>query len=188
MLDQDRYYQNIIEAVKDWVLVTIIGFNFCPFAKKEFERETIHYGLYTEADKHSQLMALANEFKRLEKNHSIETSIIIFANGVESFFDYLDLLDLANDLLDDQGYRGIFQLASFHPDYCFEGAQQDDPANYTNRSPYPLIHIIREASLEKVLDRYPNPKNIPERNIKLANQKGAQVFKDILKRIQTKHR
>jgi hypothetical protein len=76
----------------------------------------------------------------------------------------------------DEGYDGIYQLASFHPNYCFEGSSDTDPANYTNRSPYPMIHIIREESVSKVLSNYPDADNIPIRNIEFARQKGLQYM------------
>jgi len=172
----------IVESVKYWLEKTIIGFNFCPFAKREFLNESIHYEVVDESNTQEQIFALSHELKRLDENPGIETTLFILPVGLESFFDYLDFLQLANDLNTDLGYEGVYQLASFHPDYCFADAQQDDPANYTNRSPLPIIHIIREASLEKVLAHYPHPEEIPYRNINLAEEKGIQVFEDILKK------
>lgn len=174
----------IIESVKYWLEQTIIGFNFCPFAKKEFVNESIHYELVDESNTQEQLLALSHELKRLDEQPETETTLFILPVGLESFFDYLDFLELANELNTELGYEGIYQLASFHPDYCFADAQQNDPANYTNRSPVPIIHIIREASLERVLTHYPDPEDIPVRNIRVAEEKGAQVFVDILKASQ----
>ncbi len=170
-----------VSAVKHWLEQTIIGFNFCPFAKKEFINGSIHYEVVDESNTEEQLLALSHELKRLDEDSAIETMVFILPVGLESYFDYLDFLELANDLSVELGYEGIYQLASFHPDYCFADVQQDDPSNYTNRSPYPIIHIIREASLEKVLTHYPNPEEIPDRNIALAEEKGAKVFEDILR-------
>ncbi len=176
-MDQSK----IINSVKYWLENTIIGFNFCPFAKKEFVNESIHYEVVDEGNTEEQLLALSHELKRLDEQSDIETTLFILPVGLESFFDYLDFLELANDLNSELGYEGVYQLASFHPDYCFADAQQNDAANYTNRSPVPVIHIIREASLERVLAHYPNPEEIPVRNIRLAEEKGAQLFDDILK-------
>ncbi|WP_210330374.1 DUF1415 domain-containing protein [Aliikangiella sp. G2MR2-5] len=182
VFDQELMNQKIISSVKFWILNTIIGFNFCPFAKREFDRDSIHYEVVNEILPEEQLHSLVHEFTRLDKCPAIETSIIIFPQGLESFFDYLDFVELANELLAEQNYEGIYQLASFHPDYCFEDVTQEDVSNFTNRSPYPMIHIIREASLEKVLEKYPSPETIPERNIELARSKGIQIFKDILQK------
>ena len=170
----------VVESVKYWLENTIIGFNLCPFAKKEFVNESIHYEVVDESNTQEQLFALSHELKRLDEQPDIETTLYILPVGLESFFDYLDFLELANDLNTEMGYQGIYQLASFHPDYCFAEARQNDPANYTNRSPVPMIHIIREASLERVLAHYPDPEEIPVRNIQLAKEKGVLVFEDIL--------
>ena len=171
----------ITESVKYWLEKTIIGFNFCPFAKKEFLNKSIHYEVVDESNTQEQLFALSHELKRLDESSEIETTLFILPVGLESFFDYLDFLELANDLNIELGYEGTYQLASFHPDYCFADAKQDAPANYTNRSPVAIIHIIRESSLERVLAHYSNPEEIPVRNISMAEEKGIQVFEDILK-------
>jgi len=174
--------EKIIEAVKYWLESTIIEFNFCPFAKKEFLNNSIHYEVVDERSIEEQLLSLSHEFKRLDEQPEIETTLFILPVGLESFFDYLDFLHAATDLSIELGYEGQYQLASFHPDYCFEGVQQGDVTNYTNRSPFPFIHIIREASLERVLERYPNPEEIPVRNIEVAREKGNDVFRAILER------
>lgn len=174
----------VAESVKYWLKNTIIGFNFCPFAKKEFVNESIHYEVVDESNTQEQLFAFSHELKRLVESPEIETTLFILPVGLESFFDYLDFLELANDLNTELGYEGVYQLASFHPDYCFADAEQNAPSNYTNRSPFPVIHIIREASLERVLNDYPDPEAIPVRNINLVEEKGVQVFRDILRRCQ----
>jgi hypothetical protein len=109
-----------------------------------------------------------------------ETSLLIFPTALTDFNGYLDLLDIATALLTDQGYEGVYQLASFHPNYCFEGVGSDDPSHYTNRSPYPMIHILREASLEAALTKYPNPENIPVRNVRRAQSLGLTVMRSLL--------
>lgn len=172
--------QQIINAVKYWIKNTIIEYNFCPFAKREFDRQSIHFELVDDSKVEEQLHSLVNEFRRLDKTPDLETTIIVYPIGLESFFDYLDFLEIANDLLIEEGYEGTYQLASFHPDYCFSDMTQDDPSNYTNRSPYPLIHILREASLEKVLEGFLDPESIPENNIELARETGREVFERII--------
>lgn len=175
-MNQSKY----ITAVKNWINATIIEFNFCPFAKREFDNNRIHYEVVDEQSPEEQLHALVNEWQRLDQHSEIETTIVVFPIGLESFFDYLDRIDIANELLASEGYEGIYQLASFHPDYCFADVHQDDPSNFTNRSPYPLIHILREASLEKVLEKYPSPEKIPEDNVKLTREKGVEFFQQRL--------
>jgi len=171
----------LIKSVKYWLDKTIIGFNFCPFARKEFINDTIHYEVVDEANREEQLMALTHEFTRLDEQPEITTTLVLFPVGLESFFDYLDFLEITNELLTELGYEGIYQLASFHPDYCFADVQQEEPSNYTNRSPVPIIHLLREDKLERVLASYPEPEMIPDNNIKQTEKYGVQVFKDILR-------
>ncbi|MFT6733454.1 MAG: hypothetical protein ACJAS9_001642 [Polaribacter sp.] len=175
-MEQDR----IIQSVKYWLENVIIEFNFCPFAKREFVNQTIHYEVSDSDDLESRLTDLESQFKLLDSDNAIETSLLIFPNYLETFFDYIDFLTMANELLIQLNYEGIYQLASFHPDYCFEDVKQDDASNYTNRSPYPIIHILREKSLESALEQFDKPEDIPERNISFARAKGNQYFKQIM--------
>ena len=124
--------------------------------------------------------AIFTECQRLDQDLNIETTLIIFPIYFKQFDDYLDFLGIAESLLIEQGYEGIYQLASFHPDYCFSGEAHEDPANYTNRSPYPMLHLIREESLERALKSHPNPEKIPERNITLTRKLGLEKLQAIL--------
>ncbi|MCF6193888.1 MAG: DUF1415 domain-containing protein [Kangiellaceae bacterium] len=166
--------------MKFWLEHTIIKFDFCPFAKREFVKESIAYHVVDSSDKEQQLTALAEQLKSLDDYPEIQTTLIIFPVGLESFFDYIDFLEIANQLNHELGYEGVYQLASFHPDYCFENVKQDDPSNFTNRSPYPIIHILRESSIERALMHYDNPEKIPERNMEHATKLGSKVFLDVL--------
>ena len=176
-----------ILKTKLWLEEVIIGFNFCPFAKKEFVNNTIDYHVCSQRKIDTALGSIIERCHYLEQNENIETSLIIFSLGFRDFNQYLDLVDYGNQLLVDAGFEGVFQLASFHPDYCFAGEDYDDAANFTNRSPLPTIHIIREASLAKVLSVYKNPEEIPENNIALARTKGKSFFTDLLANIHHKH-
>lgn len=176
-----------IAATKTWLSDIIIGFNFCPFAKKEFVNDSIHYYVAPETSFDNALAMLIHQCEFMANNPSVETALIIFDSGFTEFEQYLDLLDFSNQLIADSGYEGTFQIASFHPEYCFEGEDPSDAANFTNRSPYPMLHILREESLEKVLSTYKEPELIPEQNIKLARDKGAQFFQQKLKAIHAQH-
>ncbi len=173
--------QQVIDSIKYWLDKTIIGFNFCPFAKREFIKESIHYEVVDERNPEEQLHAILHELKRLDEHPEIETTLVILPIGLEGFYDYLDFLEIANELLYEKEYEGTYQLASFHPDYCFEDVKYDDASNFTNRSPYPVVHILREKSLEYVLTKYPEPEKIPETNIELARKTGSSIFEEILK-------
>lgn len=171
----------IESIVRSWIEKVIIGLNFCPFAKKEMERNTIRYAISYPKQVNDALSHLIDELSLLDRQTDIQTTVIVFPVDFADFENYLDMLELANSLLTQGGYGGIYQLASFHPDYCFEGEDKNDPANYTNRSPYPILHILRESSIEAVLKRYPYPENIPENNITKAREMGSRALQALLK-------
>jgi len=152
----------IIRQTQKWLSTVVIAHNLCPFAKREFENDRIYYAVIEAQGLEAQLEQVILECAALDINADRETSLLIFPNALFDFGDYLDMLDLATALFKEQGYEGIYQLASFHPEYCFEGAKPDDPANYTNRSPYPMLHILRETSVEQALKTYPNSEKIPQ--------------------------
>lgn len=173
----------IIKQTQAWLRSFIINYNICPFAKREDDRGSIHYCVIKSKNIEQCLEAVFSECQRLDNDEKIETTLLIFADHFSQFDDYLDFLALAESLLIEQQYEGIYQLASFHPFYCFEGEEVSDPANYTNRSPYPMLHLIRESSLERALQSYPNPELIPERNIKLTRELGSKKIQSILNSI-----
>jgi len=178
----------VILATKQWLEEVIIGLNFCPFAKKEFVNNTICYHESKAEQVKSALHELIEQCRYLQANDALETTLIIYSEGFRGFDRYLDLIDYGNDLLVESGFEGTFQLASMHPEYCFDGEDYDDASNFTNRSPYPIIHIIREASMARVLAVYNEPEQIPENNIELAKQKGSEYFQAVLKRIHHKNK
>ena len=176
----DPELQQYATETENWVKQVIMKYNICPFARREVERASIRYAVIDESRMQDVLQALIDECVYLDEHTNIETTLFILPRGFEGFYLYLDLVDIANDLLIEQGYEGEYQLASFHPDYCFEDEVQDSAANYTNRSPYPTLHIIREASMELALATYDEPETIPERNIAFAERKGSEFFVNLL--------
>lgn len=172
--------QQQIEQTANWVKQVVVKYNICPFARREVERGSIRYVVTEEQKPKAVLKQLVAECEFLDQNPEVETTLFIIPRGFEGFYPYLDLVDAANDLLVEQGYEGHYQLASFHPDYCFEGEPQDDAANYTNRSPYPTLHILREASMELALASHDSPESIPERNIEFTRRKGGDFFARLL--------
>lgn len=164
----------VIAQTRNWIESVVVGLNFCPFANKALVGKTIHYDVLQKASLKDALEALAKAFHHLNITHDIETTFIIFPNDFTRFKDYLALVDVAEKLLRKQKLNGVYQIASFHPDYAFAGAPKTDAANYTNRSIYPMLHILREASITKALTHFPDPEKIPERNIKLAREKGIE--------------
>ncbi len=179
---------NIIKQTQCWISSVIITFNFCPFAKREFERDSIFYQVASVLDSSenknnivsSALEDLMAECYRLDSTPNIETSFLIFSKNFTDYSLFLDLVYLAEALLTKQHYDGIYQIASFHPDYCFAETTPDDAANFTNKAPYPMLHILRESSMEQALANYPDPEQIPLRNIKKSRELGKIKFQNTL--------
>jgi hypothetical protein len=162
----------IIQQTKQWLQDVVIGCNFCPFALPVVKKDEVHYRVCDTTETAPALEALLEEMKRLDDTEDIATTLLIFPEGFKRFDLYLKLVEWAEALLEQEEYDGVYQVASFHPLYCFAGADLDDPANYTNRSPYPMLHLLREESIEAALDSFPDPDSIPERNIQFAREKG----------------
>ena len=159
-----------LSQTRDWVKRFVVARDICPFARRELDRDSIRYVAVSARPFESALLALIDECRRLDDDPGIETTLLVLTQGVADFDDYLDLLGLAEALLEDQGYAGIYQLASFHPAYCFDGVDESDPANYTNRSPSPMLHLLRETSIERALVGFAHPERIPERNVRLLRE------------------
>lgn len=162
----------IISQTKKWITDVVVGCNFCPFAARELKQNNVHYQVEPATELNVCLQSFLQECIRLDNDEMIETTLLIFPNAFQSFDEYLDLVSLAEKLISKKGYKGIYQVASFHPLYCFADSSADDAANYTNRSIYPMLHLLREESIEQALKRYADPEQIPERNIRFAREKG----------------
>lgn len=176
-----KHNKNIIEQTKKWVNTVIVAHNYCPFAKREVEKGSVRYHVTDESELENVLEDIIQECIWLDKNVETETTLIIYSSKFSDFNSFLDCLALAEDLLNTQGYEGVYQLASFHPNYCFQGEEENDPANFTNRSPYPMFHLIRESSIQAALESYPNLESIPERNIEYARKQGLEKMKNLLR-------
>ena len=163
-----------------WVKNIIVKYNICPFAKKELDRGSIRYCEEKSTEIEGVLDRLAEECRFLDSNDETETTLLILSEACSDFESFLDLVYLSNHLLQISHYEGVYQLAHFHPDYCFEGDPEDAASNYSNRSPYPTLHIIRESSMERAIAEHPDVDGIPERNIRFMNKKGSPFFADLL--------
>lgn len=160
--------EEILHAVEQWLSDVVVGLNLCPFARKPMRAGQIRCAI-SEAHTDEALMEdLLAEMVRLDEHSAeeLETTLVIVPSHLQRFEDFNQFLDLAEWLIERQGYTGIYQLATFHPDYQFAGTAPGDAENLTNRSPYPILHLIREASIEKVLQKYPDPDSIPENNVR----------------------
>lgn len=172
--------QRIIAQTKEWLTSVIVAHNYCPFAKREMDKGSVKYQVVHETEFNALLDAVLKECVWLDQHPETETTLVIFPENLNDFNLFLDCLTLAEDLIVSRGYEGVYQLASFHPDYYFQGSDNNDPANYTNRSPYPMLHLIREASVEIVTRNHPDPESIPERNVEYARKQGLDKMKEAL--------
>jgi hypothetical protein len=169
--------QQIIDQTKNWINDVIVGCNFCPFAANVMKKQSVHYQVDNSLTSTFSSSSFLTEITRLDNEEAIETIFLIYPNSYKKFDDYLDMVSLAEESLEENGYEGIYQLASFHPKYLFADSQEKDAANYTNRSLYPMLHLLRETSIDKALEHYKNPEEIPNRNINFARDKGLTYMK-----------
>ncbi|CAM2759089.1 DUF1415 domain-containing protein [Legionella worsleiensis] len=169
--------QLITEQTLNWVRHFIIEHNICPFAKRSVNKKGLRIAISKTSKKAQALEDLMTEIRLLDENPDIETTLLVYSDSFKNFFDYLDLVDLAEQLIVLQNYEGIYQIASFHPDYFFADTDPEDVSNYTNRSPYPMIHLLREDLLEKAISAYGDTSLIPEQNIVKMHQLGLEHLK-----------
>lgn len=163
-----------------WLDKVVIGESFCPFAKVPRQRNQIKLSICSDTNTSAILSTLAQACRDLDSDPNTETTLLALTHGLKDFYDYLDVLELAQQLLEELGYHGVYQLASFHPQYLFEGEPADSVSHYTNRAPFPMFHLIREASITEALKFVDEPESIPQRNIKHANTLGLAFFKTFL--------
>lgn len=180
--------QTVIRHTAAWINEVVIGLNLCPFASRVVKDKSIDYTVISSGTMEQHLQQAADCFTRLDEHCEIETSLIIFSHAYQQFDEYLELLYLANLLLAELGYSGIYQLASFHPRYLFADSTEDDASNFSNRSPYPMLHVLRESSLEKAIAGYENIEQVPQNNINTLRQIGYAAMQQTLKKIMQQDR
>jgi hypothetical protein len=157
----------IIAKTRHWLEAAVIGLNLCPFAKPVYTKELIRYAVSQAGTPEALLEELIGELQSLvETDPSVtETTLLIHPEVLTDFLDYNDFVGVAEAAVEDLGLSGVLQIASFHPRYQFAGTEPDDIENYTNRSPYPMLHLLREASVERAVQSVPDTAEIYERNI-----------------------
>ncbi len=163
MSEQDE----AIEATRRWIERAVIGLGLCPFARKPFEQDTVRIALSDARDTDALLQALSDELTHLANSApaTCETTLLVHPHVLQDFLDFNDFLDLADACVKAMGLTGEIQVASFHPQYQFADSDADDIANATNRSPYPTLHLLREASVSRAVDTLADPDAIYQRNI-----------------------
>jgi len=171
-----------IAATQRWLQRAVIGLNLCPFAKAVHVRDQVRYVLSDATTTEALLEELASELLWLNDTDPalVDTTLLIHPRVLTDFLDYNDFLDQADAAVDALGLEGELQVASFHPDYQFAGTAYDDAGNCTNRSPYPMLHLLREASVERAVDAFPDPDAIVERNIATLEKLGIDGYRRLL--------
>jgi hypothetical protein len=165
----------VIAATRAWIEKAVIGLNLCPFAKAVYVREQIRYGVSEARTSEELLDDLVRALRALNEAPSdeVDTTLLIHPHVFDDFLDYNDFLEIADAAVEELELAGILQVASFHPRYQFAGTAADDITNYTNRSPYPMLHILREASVDAAVAAFPDTKAIYRKNIETMRRLGA---------------
>ena len=164
----------ILTATERWLERAVIGLNLCPFAKSVFVKKQVRYALTAAGSADELLAELEHELNLLAASDpaELDTTLLIHPQAMTDFLDYHFFLAEADALLKNLGYEGVFQIASLHPQYEFAGSDPDDIANFTNRSPYPTLHLLRESSIDRAVAAFPDAADIFERNIETMERLG----------------
>ncbi len=172
-----------VEAdIRRWLERAVIGLNLCPFAKSVYVRGQVRIKVSDAESVDDLREELGEEMLRLRDTPADETdtTLLVHPKALSDFLDYNDFLDDADGLLEALELDGVIQVASFHPDYQFAGTDFDDAGNNTNRAPWPVLHLLREDSLDRAVEAYPEPDAIIERNIATMEKLGNAGYRALL--------
>jgi hypothetical protein len=171
-----------IAATRRWLERAVIGLNLCPFAKAVYAKRQVRFVLSDAELEDDLLEELGEELLRLRDTpaEAVDTTLLVHPHVLGDFLEYNDFLDRVDALIEALELDGVLQVASFHPDYQFAETAFDDPGNGTNRSPYPTLHLLREASLDRAIEAYPDPDAIVQRNLATMEQLGVEGFRALL--------
>lgn len=170
----DPYAEEAIAATRAWVERAVIGLNLCPFAKAVQVKNQIRYVVSEARNSDVLLDDLERELLALARTPSadVDTTLLIHPRVLNDFLDYNDFLEVADEMVDALDLAGVLQVASFHPQFQFADTEPDDITNYTNRSPYPILHLLREASVDTAVAAFPEAEQIFEKNIETMRRLG----------------
>jgi len=173
--------KQIIALTSAWLEKVVIGLNLCPFAKPVHTKGQIDYFLSHARDESTLATDLRLAMQRLiaAPPETIDTCLLIHPWTLSDFIEYNNFLDIADEILDELDLIGVLQIASFHPDYQFAGTSEDDVTNCTNRSPFPLLHLLREESLDKATAALPDASVIVDRNLETMNSLGHEGWNQL---------
>ncbi len=180
-----RSYNRAMDPIADtqrWLERAVIGLNLCPFAKAVHAKGQIRY-VFSDATAPRDLLTQLGEellFLRDAPPAEVDTTLIVHPHVLQDFLDYNDFLDEADALVEQLELEGSIQVASFHPDYRFAGTEPDDITNFTNRAPYPTLHLLREDSVTRAVEAFPDPDAIVERNQDTLRKLGLEGWRKLL--------
>jgi hypothetical protein len=171
--------EEVVAATRIWLERAVIGLNLCPFAKSVHVRNQIRYAVSAARTTQDLLGDLIAELRLLHASDpsEIDTTLLVHPHVLGDFLDYNDFLELVDAAVDDQGLEGDLQVASLHPRYQFAGTLPEDIENYSNRSPYPMLHLLREASVERAVAAFPDAGRIFEKNIEVLRRLGHEGWR-----------
>jgi hypothetical protein len=171
-----------LDATRLWLERAVIGLNLCPFAKAVHLKQQIRWVESPARDAESLLQDLVHELQWLAAADpdAVDTTLLVHPQALNDFLDYNDCLDVADAALVELGLDGVLQVASFHPDFRFEGSDADDAGNLSNRSPYPTLHLLREDSVERAVAAFPEAETIYERNIETLRRLGSAGWRALM--------
>ncbi|MGH6647392.1 DUF1415 domain-containing protein [Aquabacterium sp.] len=172
---------DVIGAMRDWLDKAVIGLNLCPFAKAVQIKQQIRYVVSEATDEEGLLADLLHELRFLQEADPevVETTLLIHPHVLTNFLDYNDFLEVADAAVGELDLEGELQVASFHPDYQFADSDPDDIENFSNRAPYPTLHLLRESSIDQAVEAFPDAANIYERNIETLRTLGHEGWKKL---------
>ena len=168
--------EDVIAATREWLEKVVIGLNLCPFAKAVVVKNQVRFvvsaaphldGLLEDLDRELDYLAAADP-------ETVDTTLLIHPTLLPDFLYFNDFMQLAEAAVDEHELEGVIQIASFHPQFQFEGTEPDDMSNYTNRAPFPILHLLREASIERAVVAFPEAETIYERNIETLESLGLE--------------
>ena len=170
------------QEVRRWLERAVIGLNLCPFAKAVYAKQQVRIVVSDASTERALLEELGEEMALLRDTPAdrIDTTLLVHPQVLQDFLDYNDFLDQADALVEVLELDGVLQVASFHPHYQFAGTEPDDAENLTNRAPYPILHLLREDSVDRAVEAYPEPDAIIERNVATMRELGAKGFQKLL--------
>lgn len=176
----------IAATVRRWVETVVVGLDLCPFAGRELQLQRIRFAVTAATTEPELLSSLQAELERLDTDPDIETTLLVHPAVLQDFADYNQFLESADELLEAMAMDGTYQVASFHPHYQFAGTASGDVENYTNRSPFPMLHLLREQSLDHAIDSHADTAQIPLRNIALMKRLGTDRLKQLIRECHVK--